>query len=398
MEQGDKLLKELEVYVRKLFSEEIDEAYSFHNLEHTLEVVAATEDIAKGVGVSESDYYCLLIAAWFHDTGYVKSIEDHEKHSVSIATAYLKDQMLPEGWLAIIIQCIMATKKSHEPETILEEVIRDADMHHLGTDVFLKRLLALRREWDALWNRRFSDREWWDMNVEFLGMHRYYTDYARKKYRAKKVMHMEMVENMAKVHAADKVESKKSGKKKKKANGGSERGVETMFRVTLRNHIQLSAIADNKSNIMLSINAIIISVVLAELVSKVDKHSYLLIPTTILLLTCVIAVVFATIATIPKITRGNLSVDDINNKKGNLMFFGNFYNMSLDDYTYGVKELMKDKDYLYSTMIRDLYFLGKVLNKKYKYLRFCYLVFVAGLLISVMSFVVSFYQLNQMSA
>ena len=109
MEQGDKLLKELEVYVRKLFSEEIDEAYSFHNLEHTLEVVAATEDIAKGVGVSESDYYCLLIAAWFHDTGYVKSIEDHEKHSVSIATAYLKDQMLPEGWLAIIIQCIMAT-------------------------------------------------------------------------------------------------------------------------------------------------------------------------------------------------------------------------------------------------------------------------------------------------
>lgn len=398
MEQGDKLLKDVALYVQKLISEEINEAYSFHNLEHTLEVVAATEEIAKGAGVSGDDYYCLLIAAWFHDTGYVRSIEDHEKHSVLIAREYFKDKTLPDAWLDIVDKCIMATKKAYEPDNLLEEVIRDADMHHLGTDVFLQRLLALRREWDALWERSFSDREWWEMNLEFLGMHRYYTNYARKKYRAKKIMHMEMVENMAKVHAAEKIESKKSSKKKKKTGGGSERGVETMFRVTLRNHIQLSAIADNKSNIMLSINAIIISVVLAELVSKVDKHSYLLIPTTILLLTCVIAVVFATIATIPKITRGNLSIEDINNKKGNLMFFGNFYNMSLDDYTYGVKELMKDKDYLYSTMIRDLYFLGKVLNKKYKYLRFCYLVFVIGLLISVMSFVLSFYHLNQMSA
>lgn len=398
MEQVNKWLEDVEIYVRKLISEEINEAYSFHNLEHTLEVVAATEEIAKGMKVSGDDYHCLLLAAWFHDTGYVKNIQDHEKHSVSIAREYFKDKALPEAWLDKICDCIMATRKAYEPDNILEEIIRDADMHHLGTDVFLQRLLALRREWEALWDRSFSDKEWWEMNVEFLGMHRYYTDYARKEYRTKKMMHLEMVENMAKVQAAEKAQGKKGGKKKKKAGGGSERGVETMFRVTLRNHIQLSAIADNKSNIMLSINAIIISVVLAELVSKVDKHSYLMVPTAILLLTCVIAVVFATIATIPKITRGNLSREDIDNKMGNLMFFGNFYNMPLDDYTYGVKELMKDKDYLYSTMIRDLYFLGKVLNKKYKYLRFCYLIFVGGLLISVISFVVSFYHLNQMSA
>lgn len=398
MTQVNKWLEDIELYVRELISSEINESYSFHNLEHTLQVVDATKEIAKGMNVSDDDYYCVLIAAWFHDTGYVSSIDDHEKHSVAIVQKYFENTSFPEAWLVCICKCIMATKKAYEPENILEEIIRDADLHHLGTDVFLQRLIALRQEWDVLWDRRFSDREWWEMNVEFIGMHRYYTSYARKKYRDKKIMHLAMVENMAKVHAAEKIENKKSGKKKKKSSGGSERGVETMFRVTLRNHIQLSAIADNKSNIMLSINAIIISVVLAELVSKVDKHSYLLVPTAILLLTCVIAVVFATIATIPKITRGNLSKEDIDNKKGNLMFFGNFYNMPLDDYTYGVKELMKDKDYLYSTMIRDLYFLGKVLNKKYKYLRFCYLIFVGGLLISVISFVVSFYHLNQMTS
>ena len=67
--------------------------------------------------------------------------------------------------------------------------------------------------------------------------------------------------------------------------------------------------------------------------------------------------------------------------------------MPLDDFKWGMKEVMKDKDYLYNSMIKDLYFLGLVLSKKYKLLRTTYTVFTIGIIISVASFFIAFMML-----
>jgi hypothetical protein len=64
--------------------------------------------------------------------------------------------------------------------------------------------------------------------------------------------------------------------------------------------------------------------------------------------------------------------------------------MQLPDFQWGVKEMIKDPDYLYSTMSKDIYFLGVVLAKKYRYLSICYNVFMYGLILTVLSFVVAF--------
>ncbi|MCP5108544.1 MAG: HD family phosphohydrolase, partial [bacterium] len=167
-------------------------------------------------------------------------------------------------------------------------------------------------------------------------------------------------------------------------------GIETMFRTSLRNHIQLSQIADNKANIMLTINGGILAFSLGSLFPRFEKLSLLVLPTCILVAVCVTALIFAVISTIPKVTRGEYTREEIQDKRANLLFFGNFYKMSLQDFEWGINEVIKDRDYLYSSMIRDFYSLGKVLSVKYKYLRVSYMIFMIGMIISVLAFTAAF--------
>jgi hypothetical protein len=76
--------------------------------------------------------------------------------------------------------------------------------------------------------------------------------------------------------------------------------------------------------------------------------------------------------------------------KSKFTFFWNFYKMPLEEYEWAVNEMMKDNAYLYNSMIKDLYFLGVVLEKKYRLLRITYNIFMIGIIISVIAFVVAF--------
>lgn len=172
-----------------------------------------------------------------------------------------------------------------------------------------------------------------------------------------------------------------------------ERGIETMFRVALRNHITLSDIADTKANILLSVNAIIISISLSTLLPKLDNpsNSYLITPSIIFIILIVISMVLSILATKPNITEGQFTKQDVKEKKVNLLFFGNFHKMKLNEFEWAMAEMMKDKDYLYSSLTKDLYYLGLVLNRKYKLLRITYTVFMIGIIISILAYGIAFY-------
>ena len=171
-----------------------------------------------------------------------------------------------------------------------------------------------------------------------------------------------------------------------------DRGIQTMYRVTLKNHIKLSDIADTKANILLSVNAIILSIVLANLFPKLDKPAnfYLIFPTMLFVLTAIVAMIFSVLATRPKVTSGNFTREDIKNRKVNLLFFGNFHKIPLEDFKEGMKDMMNDRDYLYESLMKDLYYLGIVLDKKYKLLRYAYNIFMFGIILSVIAFIVAF--------
>jgi hypothetical protein len=161
-----------------------------------------------------------------------------------------------------------------------------------------------------------------------------------------------------------------------------------MFRVASENHITLSGMADTKSNIMISINSIILSVIISVLFRKLEEFPNLLIPTLMLVTTCLITIVFAILATRPHISSGKFTQEDIKEKKTNLLFFGNFYGMELTNYDWGMREMMKDADYLYGSLIKDIYFNGKVLARKYKLLRISYSFFMFGFVASIIGFTV----------
>ncbi len=186
-----------------------------------------------------------------------------------------------------------------------------------------------------------------------------------------------------------KKEKKKKGTDEKKL-GSTNRGVSDMFRTSYRTHIELSAIADNKSNIMISINGIIISIVIASISPKIDSNPWLLIPTAVLLLTCLGSLIYAVLSARPRVSNEKITLDDVRANRANILFFGNFHTLTREDYVEGMEELMQDSNRLYDNMARDLHGLGKVLTKKYRLLRFSYNIFMVGLILSVLSFIAVF--------
>jgi len=242
---------------------------------------------------------------------------------------------------------------------------------------------------------------WIEICISFLETHDYQTKYAIEHFRPIKKQNLIKLYKMKEeeqnipeipVEIIDNelpVKEKKKSKKKNPKSDLPEKGVETMFRVALRNHLNLSKIADNKANTLISVNAIIISIVLSTLFPKMDNNPYLIYPGLTIIIFSIITILISILSTIPKTSHGVLSREEVLNKEGNLIFFGNFHKMPLDDYEWSIGELMKDRDYLYKSLTRDLYFLGKVLNRKYMLLRYSYYIFMIGLIASIVMFSVS---------
>ena len=170
---------------------------------------------------------------------------------------------------------------------------------------------------------------------------------------------------------------------------GAAKGMQTMLRLTSGNHIKLSEMADQKAHILITVNAIIISVILGVLLRKLETDPYLIIPTLIFLTVAVSTIIISILATRPKITQGTFLDEDILNKKTNLLFFGNFHKVDLAVYEKAMRSMMRDSDYLYSSIIKDIYFLGVAIGKKYRLLRVAYNIFMFGLIISVLAFAIA---------
>ena len=389
------IIKKAENYLFGLFKDKLSPSFIYHNFNHTLRVVNSVKLLAEKSEVNDEDIEVLLLAAWFHDSGYTEGCKDHEEKSCLIAEKFLKENNYPEDKIARISKLIMVTKLAAKPENLLEYIIRDADCSHFAEKNYTKLAELLREEWRLTMGKVFTDVEWATANRDILMYkHRFYTDYAKEKMQPVKERNIAVLQQTINdlESSKEKTSKEKLNKKKLEKLTRPDRGIDTMFRITLNNHTRLSQIADSKANIMISVNAIIISVALTALIPKLDSpaNSHLIIPTLILVLFSVTSIIFAILSTRPKVTGGTFTRSDIDERKVNLMFFGNFYKMPLDEYNWAMNEMMKDRKYLYDSLIKDLYFLGLVLHRKYKLLRVTYNIFMVGIIISVAAFVYAF--------
>ncbi|WP_395063079.1 Pycsar system effector family protein [Flavobacterium sp.] len=382
-----------EDFVKNFIKDKLSNSYKYHNLNHTLTVVNAVKELMDSELFDEKDKQALLIAAWFHDTGYIESPKNHEDKSIEIVKNFLTNQNCNSEFITQVVALIDVTKFNHVPKNKLQQVIKDADYFHFSTKEYIETSELLREEWKLTLNKSYTDLEWLQTNLDMLtNCHHFYSEYALANWQPKKEKNSaRLAKKIKKMQENMKDDINKVTRKKEKEER-PEKSIDTMFKITLTNHIRLSEIADSKANILLSVNAIIISIALSTLIPKLDSPSnaHLIFPTFLMVFFSVISIIFAILSTKPKVTSGKFTRQDIEDKKVNLLFFGNFFKMPYEEFEWAMNEMIKDKNYLNNSMIKDLYHLGLVLERKYRLLRITYNIFMVGIIVSVVAFVLAF--------
>lgn len=394
-----RLQEEVKAHVLDYFSTHDDTRLVYHNLNHTQDVVKATIQIANHYQLSDKDFFIVTTGAWFHDTGYFEDLQDHEQKGAELAMAFLKQKEVPADIRDAVMQVILSTKMPQRPTNQLENILCDGDLFHLGSTDFTKKRKLMHKEVELLHALKFSKDEWRRKDIDFLESQHYHTDYCALLLNDQKAKNIEKLRNKLKdngevedieVVNTGTIPEKQEKLLKKKAKERPDKGIETMFRITSSNNQRLSDMADNKAQLLITVNSIILSLIVSLVLRRLEDNAFLIVPTFILLMVALSCIIFSILATRPSIPDGQFNDNDLERKKVNLLFFGNFYKMALSDYSKGMVKVMNDKEFLYGTLITDVYSQGVVLGRKYKLIRIAYNIFMFGLIAAVLAYVVSY--------
>ncbi len=395
------LQEEVKQHVLDYFHEHDDPKLVYHNLGHTEEVVKATTQIANHYQLNDKDFFIVTTGAWFHDTGYFEDIFNHEQKSADLAVEFLKQKDVPAAIRDSVMQVILATKMPQRPTNLLEDILCDGDLFHLGTAEFRDKRKLMHKEVELLYQKDLGKNEWRKKDIEFLESQQYHTDYCALLLNDQKLKNIEKLKSKLKEPAEDtpevvivdqkeEISEKQEKLLKKKDKERPDKGIETMFRITSSNNQRLSDMADNKAQLLITVNSIILSLIVSLVLRRLEDNAFLIVPTFILLMVALSCIIFSILATRPSIPDGVFTDNDLERKKVNLLFFGNFYKMALNDYSKGMVKVMNDKEFLYGTLITDVYSQGVVLGRKYKLIRIAYNIFMFGLIAAVLAYVVSY--------
>jgi len=380
----------VEEHVVNYFKSHYNPQLTYHNFDHTLGVVKAAAEMAMHYKLSTRDFFIVTTAAWFHDIGYFRGPENHEEKGTKMCRAFLRNLKVDTETIQSVIDCIIATALPQNPKTKLEEIVCDADFFHLGTDRFFERNKLMRQEMENRELREISKTEWRSRTIELLTNHHYFTVYAQS------LLNDTLKENLRKLEqkklkeeSGSLIDTKSTAgeKKKDEKNFRPNKEVGIMFRISSSNNQRLSDMADNKAHILISVNSIILSAIISLVLHKLDEYPYLSWPTYLILSVSVFTIIYSILATRPTLPSGKFTQQQLEERKVNLLFFGNYYDMNLGDYNDGMEQVMNDKIFMYKTLITDVYAQGIVLSHKYKLLRTAYNIFMYGLIASVITFV-----------
>lgn len=390
-------IRQAKSLAEQVFKTRAFEKHLFHNYDHTQDVVNAVNIIGQHTNLSAEELESAIVAAWLHDIGYENGSNNHEQASAQKAKELLETLGAPHRKIVEVTEAILATRMPQQPKTIVSQVLCDADLFHLSTDECQEKSNMLRDEWRVLGTKEMTNEEWLKSTIDFMENHSYHTPYGQTVLEQRKQKNIKRLKKSLKPEVSFKKYKKLEeeveklrAKLEKEKTLKPDRGIETMFRTTSHNHIMLSQMVDSKASILITINSIILSLIVSVLIRKLEENSYLLIPTILLITVCLATMVFSILASRPNVSSGKFTREDIKNKETNLLFFGNFHAMKVEDYQWGMKEMMKDADYLYGSLIKDIYYLGKVLGRKYRFLRIAYSIFMFGFVVAILSFIIAF--------
>jgi len=399
MDITSELLRETSQYLEPYFKSNLPPPYEARNFAAALKLVQTCDQISVHTDLQEQDRMKTSLAAWFLYTGFYSDPVNYQVASAELASSYLKEKGISPEIIQEIKETILATRYPQQPVTIQSQILCDAETSWMADKSFFQTLNLLREEKAYTVREEIDEKSWEVENIRMFENHIYFIPFSREIFERKK--RKNLIRLKEKLTDPDSPQSEiqeplSLPKTKEKSEPALindlklERGVETLFRNTSRNQIHLIRLADYKANMIISINAIIISVILSFLIIRLDANKYLELPTVILVVTNIITILIAISATRPKINMESSDEDEFEETVNNLLFYGNFYKMPFEKFRRDIRKTIIDKDSLYESLSKDIYHQGILLVKKFRKINLAYSVFIIGLILSVIAFTISF--------
>ena len=382
---------EAQAFALRLFGQRQDGRLLVHNYTFANAVASQVETIAAGENTSPEVLEHALLAAWLFPTGYLYDYREPARFSLELARQFFSQAGYQEQ--EQVLNCILGLADSRPPESETERILSDA----IQTVTYLQpgeqSLPLLRLEREFLLGQQYSKGEWAKILLEELLRVKLFTHYAQANFQpqlAQAIYNCRTVLEKQRNKEAAADDNSRFGSMEEKT---PVRGVQTFFRTNYRNHINLSAIADNKANIMISVNAILVSVLITFLSYRNigENTPQILLPVVLFLVTGMASLIFAVLSARPKVTMLNQEGTPPEEVRRNVVFFGNFVTLRLEQFEEAMEEVFNDNELLYGNMVRDLYHLGKVLEKKYRYLSISYNIFMVGFIATVGTFLIALF-------
>ena len=380
-------------YVLKAFNEKGGNKLLYHNYQRTSQIVELVESIA--VGTDDEVLEITKLAAWFQSVGCLDDFNNYENKSVLHARSFLQSKSYPETSMNRVLNAILNARRDGTPMSLTDEILSDAvTAYDFSTDFFEKNPLR-RLERELVLEERIETSDWEQMQLNHLLEAKLYTPYAKVSFEptlAKNILTQKRIAEKGRARAFQNLEDDEEFALRKYQSIEKKiprSAIQTFFRSSYRSHIHLSMIADNKANIMISVNAILISLLITVITyGDLTSTPRILLPVVTFLITGLTSLIFAILAVRPKVTQLNDAKTPKKDLKKNIIFFGNFVNLELEEYEEAMDAMLREGELMYGNMVRDLYFLGKVLDKKYRYLTNSYNIFMVGFVATVLIFMI----------
>lgn len=361
----------------------------FHNYAFTQNVLRQVSQLCRETGANADTTETSQLAAYFLHIGYLFEYEHFLRYSLDQAQRFLALQEYPENGQRNVLRCLQTAATKAIPVALEEKMVADA-VSIARIESFEERNPLLGLERQLIQGQQFTKLEQAEQALNQLLAMRFYTHFAKTKYEpilGKCILNQQIaIEKITRKNPTQPVV--KSENLYENLDESPIRAVQTFFRTSFHTHITLSSIADQKANIMISVNSILISVLISILSYRnmAETNPQVVLPVVIFLVTGVTSLIFAVLSARPKVTAFNKDILDKNERLKNIIFFGNFVHLNLQEYEEAMDNLFRNGELLYGNLTRDLYFLGKVLDKKYRYLTVSYNLFMIGFATTVVTF------------
>lgn len=374
------------------FAEVHNDIFLFHDFRFVNETVTICKEIAKAEDISKGDYEPGLVALVLTDLGW-DGAPDPEMNSEVLVNRFFDEAGVEEDERKMIRYYINFLKTNKSAVNKIERVIRDGKDIHLGLPDALERLSLLQLEEQKRYNKTYTQTEWLEQCKQYFITHAFDTHYANREYGATRSKNYIELEKRLEKLRLEQLKEKRITEKVNGSHSPTDKENEDLFKIAFRNYINLIALADRKAGLLIQVNSILASVVVALVLKKLEDDIYFALPTAGLLVGSAVTIFYSIMASKPL---ENWEGKDMEATKKEEFFFGsfdrldpNFKHVDWNKYLGDMTDFFNgEKHIIFEELIKESYEVRKVLSKKFNYLAIAYKVFFAGLLISIIGFLI----------